>query len=114
MPCMPAASSAAKARYGLATAPGMRHSTRSALPWPTTRKPQVRLSYPQARVVGAQLPAAYRLYELMFGARNTANSPAHATSPARYSLKSGDSPANSAFPSPQRLEWLWDELAIQV
>ena len=32
MPCRPAASSAAKARYGLTSAPGMRHSTRSAGP----------------------------------------------------------------------------------
>ena len=49
---------AANARYGLTSPPGIRVSTRSACPWPTTRKPHVRLSWPHARVVGAQLPAA--------------------------------------------------------
>ena len=49
---------AAKARYGLTSPPGMRVSTRRALPCPTTRYPHVRLSFPQASVVGAQLPAA--------------------------------------------------------
>ena len=46
---------AAKARYGFASAPGMRISTRSASPEPTTRKPAVRLSADQTRAVGAQL-----------------------------------------------------------
>jgi hypothetical protein len=34
----------------------------------------VRLSWPQASVVGAQLPAAKRLYELIVGARKIASS----------------------------------------
>ena len=63
--------------------PGIRVSTRSACPCPTTRKPQVRLSCPQASVVGAQLPAAYRLYELIVGAKKIASSFAHAICPAR-------------------------------
>ena len=39
-------------------AAGIRVSARRALPFPTIRKPQVRLSCPHASVVGAQLPAA--------------------------------------------------------
>ena len=46
------------ARYGFTSPPGMRVSARTDPPWPTMRKPQVRLSCPQASVVGAQLPAA--------------------------------------------------------
>ena len=65
---------AAKARYGFASAPGIRVSVRSAGPWPTIRKPHVRLSWPQASVVGAHEPAAKRLYELTFGARKIASS----------------------------------------
>ena len=82
MPYRPAASSAANARYGFASAPGMRVSARSAEPWPTMRKPHVRLSYPHASVVGAQLPAAKRLYELIVGAMKIARSAAHAIWPA--------------------------------
>ena len=47
------------------------------------RKPHVRLSWPQASVVGAQLPAAKRLYELIVGATKIASSAAHAIWPAR-------------------------------
>ncbi len=83
MPYSPAARSAENARYGFASAPGIRVSARSAEPLPTTRNPHVRLSYPQASVVGAQLPAAKRLYELIVGAMNTARSAAHAICPAR-------------------------------
>ena len=44
----------------------------------------MRLSTPHASVVGAHEPAANRLYELMFGAKNSASSRAHAICPARY------------------------------
>ena len=47
---------AASTRYGLTSAPGIRDSTRRPAPWPTTRKPQVRLSSPHTTAVGAQLP----------------------------------------------------------
>ncbi len=57
MPWSPAAMVAAKARYGLASAPGMRFSTRKPPPSPQMRKPQVRLSQPQAMRVGAKEPA---------------------------------------------------------
>src|SRR5450756_896455 len=76
------------------------------------RKPHVRLSWPQARVVGAQLPAAYRLYELMVGARKIASSDAYAICPARYCRKVSDSPSKTLRPSFQRLECTWHELPI--
>jgi hypothetical protein len=43
----------------------------------------VRLSYAHASVVGAQLRAAKRLYELIVGAKKIASSAAHAIWPAR-------------------------------
>src|SRR5680860_44207 len=68
MPCNPAAIVAANARYGLASAPGTRDSTRNDGPWPTRRNPHVRLSRPQASAVGAHDSGWYRLYELTVGA----------------------------------------------
>ena len=56
IPCSPAAIVAANARYGFTSPPGMRDSTRIAEPDPTMRKPHVRLSCPQASVVGAHEP----------------------------------------------------------
>ena len=53
MPWRPPAIVAANARYGFTSAPGMRDSTRKPPPWPTTRKPHVRLSRPHASAVGA-------------------------------------------------------------
>src|SRR5579884_696571 len=113
MPWSPAASSAANARYGFASAPGIRVSGRTDEPWPTTRKPHVRLSWPQASVVGAQLPAAKRLYELIVGAMNTARSPRREIWPARYCSNSCDSPANALAPSRQSEEWMWQEEPTQ-
>src|ERR1700682_3842730 len=81
----------------------MRDSVRRCWPWPTMRKPQVRLSWPQASVVGAHVPAAYRLYELMVGARKIASSDACAMWPARYCLKVADSPSKALRESFQRL-----------
>ena len=46
----------ASARYGLTSAPGIRHSTRRPAPWPTRRNPHVRLSTPQTAAVGAHDP----------------------------------------------------------
>ena len=57
IPCRPAAIVAANARYGLASAPGMRFSTRKAAPSPQSRKPHVRLSQPTTIRVGANEPA---------------------------------------------------------
>ena len=62
---------------------GIRVSGRRAEPCPTTRNPHVRLSWPQASVVGAQLPAEKRLYELIVGATKIARSARHAIWPAR-------------------------------
>src|SRR5919108_3160361 len=91
----------------------IRVSARSPPPWPTIRKPHVRLSWPQASVVGAQLPAAKRLYELIVGATKTASSLRQAIWPARYWVNTWDSPANAFSPSRQRLEWMWHEFPIQ-
>src|SRR5207342_1498074 len=105
----PAAISAANARYGFTSAPGMRLSTRRLEPCPTTRNPQVRLSRPQASVVGAQLPAMKRLYELIVGARKIASSLAQAIWPARKRLNSSVSPAKALSSPRQRLEWMWQD-----
>ena len=61
MPWRPAAMIAANARYGLLSAPASRLSTRMPRPWPTTRNAHVRLSMPQASVVGANEPARVAL-----------------------------------------------------
>ena len=61
---------AANVRYGLTSAPGIRFSKRRLMGEPpTSRKPHVRLSRPQAITVGAKVAAWYRLYELMVGAK---------------------------------------------
>src|ERR1700682_3311502 len=90
----------------------MRDSVRRCWPWPTMRKPQVRLSWPQASVVGAHVAAADRLYELMVGGRKIASSDASAGGPARYYLKVADCPSKALRESFQRLEWTWNELPI--
>src|ERR1700687_1069185 len=90
----------------------MRDSVRRCWPWPTMRKPQVRLSWPQASVVGAHVPAAYRLYELMVGARKIASSDACAMRPARDCLKVGASPPKALRASFHKLECTCHELPI--
>ena len=69
----------------------------------------MRLSSPQASVVGAQLPATKRLYELTVGARKIASSRAHAICPARNDEKTASSPPNAFSPSRHRLEWMWHD-----
>ena len=68
MPYRPPAMIAEMPMYGFTSPPGTRFSTRSPDPLPITRSAQVRLSMPQATPVGAKLPLAKRLYELMLGA----------------------------------------------
>src|SRR4051794_4521644 len=106
IPCRPAAITAANARYGFASPPGIRVSALRAAPWPTTLNPQVRLSFPHASVVGAQEPAANRLYELIVGARNTASSLKHAICPASQREKSASSVAKHGSPSLHSEEWM--------
>jgi hypothetical protein len=69
--------------YGLASAPGIRHSMRNESPRPTTRKPAVRLSWLQAMLVGAKELALKRLYEVTSGAKQAVSSRAWAISPPR-------------------------------
>jgi len=91
-------------------------------PWPTTRKPVVRLSRPHTTLTGAQLAAAKRLYELTLGAKNTASSRASAIWPPRNQRIVSDMPYGSA-PSrknrasssgPQALMWRWPDEPVHV
>ena len=86
------ATKAASARYGLTSAPGTRHSTRSDGPCPTSRSAQVRLSGPHATAVGAKLPATYRLYEFTVGANISVMSRSPACIPAIADAPAADSP----------------------
>src|SRR6188472_1675187 len=84
MPHMPLAIVAANARYGLASAPGSRHSTRAPLCSPTVRYPAVRLSRLHTIAVGAHDPSWYLLNEFTNGAYIHDISRAVAISPPRY------------------------------
>src|SRR5207302_559213 len=58
------------ARYGLASAPGRRHSKRHISGWSArtmARTAQERFSTPHVALTGATLPGTSRLYELMVG-----------------------------------------------
>src|SRR3712207_4960878 len=74
---------------------------------------QVRLSLPQATAVGAKEPTANRLYELMFGAKNSVNSRRHSSCPAMKFSNVEEKPSPSAKTgvpsSPRRLRWMWQE-----
>src|SRR5207245_3511957 len=87
MPPIPLPNVAAKARYGFASAPGSRHSTRNPVCSPTVRNPHVRLSRLHTMAVGAQDPSWYRLYELTKGAYIHAISRAVVISPPKYQRK---------------------------
>ena len=69
----------------------------------------MRLSWPQASVVGAQLPATNRLYELTVGAKKIASSRAQAICPARNCENTASSSPKVFRPSRQRLEWMWHD-----
>src|SRR5918998_180835 len=92
----------------------IRFSTRRELPWPTTRKLQVRLSLPQATAVGAQEPLASRLYQLTVGAKKSMNSRRQAIWPATKCSKVAEKPwlsGNTGPPSsPRKDRWMWQEL----
>src|SRR5437660_10637487 len=58
------------ARYGLASAPGRRHSRRHISGWSArtmARTAQERFSIPHVALTGANQPGTRRLYELMVG-----------------------------------------------
>src|SRR5947207_3122665 len=117
MPYSPPATVAAKARYGLPSAPGMRHSTRYPLCSPTSRNPHVRLSWLHTMAVGAHDPSWYRLYEFTNGANIHDISRAVAISPPRYHrntslmwCSASWSHISDVEPSSfHRLEWRWNE-----
>src|SRR5512132_2015296 len=84
IPHMPLAIVAANARYGFASPPGSRLSTRNPVCSPTVRNPHVRLSRLHTIAVGAHDPSWYRLYEFTNGAYIHAISRAVVISPPRY------------------------------
>src|SRR3954468_213027 len=95
----------------------MRFSTREPAPWPTMRKPRVRLSRPQPTAVGAHEPGWKRLYELIVGAHSRESSRASASCPPSHqrnvSLIPCGAPAScntltvpSAF---HNEEWMWHD-----
>src|SRR5262245_45670238 len=103
--------------------PGKRFSTWRLLPWPTSRKPVVRLSRPHTTLTGAHESDAYRLYELMFGAMKIASSRLSCIIPAMNWARVSDMPYGrldlgscvrdfepSLF---QTLIWRWPELPVQ-
>src|SRR5215813_8946387 len=98
MPSRPAATVAAKTRYGLASAPGMRHSTRSDEQLPTMRNPAVRLSIARAIAVGANEPARKRLYEFTVGAKSSAQARACCISPPNHHRQRSGNRSDSADP----------------
>ena len=107
IPCSPAAITAANARYGFASPPGIRVSARRAAPWPTTRNPQVRLSFPHASVVGAQRPGREALVRVdrrreeqreLLEAGDLPGEPAPRTAARR--------PRSTRSPSRQSEEWM--------
>src|SRR5450756_212161 len=73
MPSAAEATTAAMARYGLASAPGRRHSRRQSSGWSLltiARTAHERFSIPQVALTGANQPGTRRLYELMVGFSN--------------------------------------------
>src|SRR4051812_36349192 len=70
-PAMPAASRLASTRYGLASPPGTRYSTRAAFgAIESTRSAADLLSSPQDATVGAAAKPTMRRYELIVGHAN--------------------------------------------
>src|SRR6478735_5576590 len=95
----------------------MRDSTRYAGPWPTRRRPQVRLSRPQATAVGAHESGWNRLYEFTVGANRRASSREAWTRPPSHQrnvslMLWGFLASHICDFLPlrsQRLEWMWQD-----
>src|SRR5437879_12059751 len=80
-------------------------------PCPITRMAQVRLSWPHATAVGANMPGTYLLYELIWGANSSVSSRRAASCPARKCSNSVLSAANTFEPSdPASDKCTWHEL----
>src|SRR5438876_4368931 len=114
MPSAADAATAASARYGLASAPGRRHSNRqrSGRGERMARTAQERFSYPHVALIGANHPGTRRLYELMVGlsrseaAGRWSSTPAMAEPSGDGKSSAGEAPAN-AFASPlQQDRWM--------
>src|ERR1700686_4217881 len=99
MPQSPPAMAAARARYGLTSAPGMRLSTRRPAPLPTALNPQVRLSSPHTMAVGAHESGTYRRYEFTYGAKHQASWAAAKSWPATNWAPTVEYPDGESSPS---------------
>src|SRR5439155_25383423 len=73
IPSAAPAATAASARYGLASAPGRRHSNRqrSGRAERIARTAHERFSYPHVALIGANHPGTRRLYEFNVGFRSS-------------------------------------------
>src|SRR5713101_6590127 len=115
MPSAADAATAAMARYGLASAPGRRHSRRQSSGWSLrtiARTAHERFSTPQLALTGANHPGTRRLYELMVGLRSReaagrcSSTPAIAERSAAGSVLTSP-PRNALVPSLQHERWTW-------
>src|SRR6058998_3962272 len=114
MPSAAEAATAARARYGLASAPGLRHSRRQS-PGRSeriARTAQERFSYPHVALIGANHPGTRRLYELTVGFRSSDAAGRCSSTPATDAENTaGNASAASAanaFVSPSHHDmWTW-------
>src|SRR6266851_3793868 len=115
MPSAADAAMAAMARYGLASAPGRRHSRRHSSGWSglaIARTAHERFSTPHVALTGANQPGTRRLYELMVGLRRRDAAGRCSSTPAIAERKTCGkcvaSAARNAFaPSLQQEKWTW-------
>src|SRR5437764_15251350 len=114
MPSAADAATAASARYGLASAPGRRHSNRhsSGRAERMARTAQERFSYPHVALIGANHPGTRRLYELMVGlsrseaAGRWSKTPAMAEPSDAGTSSAAEAPANALSEPFQQERWL--------
>src|SRR6266853_1579786 len=101
MPSAAEAATAAIARYGLASAPGRRHSSRHSSGWSLrtiARTAHERFSTPQLALTGANQPGTRPLYELMVGVTSSDAAGRCSSTPAIADRNTGGNP----FPSGAR------------
>src|ERR1700737_5029979 len=115
MPSAADAAMAAIARYGLASAPGRRHSRRHSSGWSLrtiARTAQERFSTPQLAFTGANQPGTRRLYELIVGLRSSEAAGRCSSTPAIAERNTAGSALpsdarNALAPSLQHERWIW-------
>src|SRR5205807_8605331 len=115
MPSAADAATAAMARYGLASAPGRRHSSRHSSGWSLRMialTAHERFSMPQLAFTGANQPGTRRLYELMVGLRSSEAADRCSSTPAIADRNAAGSalpsvPRKAFAPSRQHERWTW-------